>query len=291
MDHPNCKRLGQYFTSPTVVDFALDLLEWLSADQDAGTRRVIDPACGDGAFLRGALERGLALPANVWGVDRDPELGEVWRDSGLLRDEGPRLHCADGLLWPAEAIDGSFDWVAGNPPYAGEGLKQADTQALRQIASRYQLPALRSGRLISTPEDCRRMPVEVLFVERFIQLCAPGGLVAVVLPVGLFANARWRFVRDWLLGRFTVEGVIGLPRSAFRHAGITAHTCLAVLRKCPPERGHEVFLADADAIGPGDGRNDLPELFAAWQRRRELSDCGRPWAGARRDIDDPDRDQ
>lgn len=188
-------------------------------------------------------------------------------------------------------MDGGFDWVVGNPPYAGEGLKQANARALREIADRYQLPALRWGRLISTPEDCRRMPVEVLFLERFLQLCTPGGLVAVVLPVGLFANARWRFVRDWLLERFTVEGVIGLPRSAFRHSGITAHTCLAVIRRCPPESGHEVFLAEADAVGLDDGGNDLPELLAAWQQGRELSDSRRPWAGARRDIDDPGSDQ
>lgn len=291
MDNPHRKRLGQYFTPPTVVDFALDVLEWLSAEQDFETRRVIDPACGDGAFVRRVLERGLALSANVWGIDRDPALEAVWRDLGLFDGNGPRLLCGDGLLDFETATGGGFDWVVGNPPYAGEGLKQADAQVLREVASRYQLPALRSGRLTSTPDDCRRMPVEVLFLERFVQLCGPGGLVAVILPVGLFANARWRFVRDWLLARFTVEGVIGLPRSTFRHAGITAHTCLAVIRKCPPKSGHEVFLADADAIEPGDGGSDLPALFAAWQQGRELSDGERPWAGARRDIDDPDSDQ
>lgn len=267
------KELGQYFTPAPVIEFALDALARLDVDGDAESRRIVDPSCGDAGFLVRAVDRGLARPEVVWGTDSDPALHEVWEEHGLLRRRF-RLEIADGLLAESEA---GFDWVVGNPPYAGDGLIKADAETLWRVAERFELPALRYGKLMSDPEDCRRLPLEVLFVERFVHLCREGGLLAAVLPVGLFANARWRFVREWLLPRVTLELVVQLPRATFGAAGITAHTCLAIARKQPPPPGHEVCFAQVDHIGVGSERNDLPELLAKWQAGESVGQDGAPW--------------
>lgn len=241
------KALGQYFTPPEVVGFCLEALGWLDAGNDAARRRVLDPACGEGAFLAGALERGLCLARNTYGIDLDGGLAASWREQGLGGPEGPWLGIGDGLL--AESVcgqalaEGSFDWLVGNPPYAGEGLRAAAPEVLEQVRGRYELAARRPG------ERLRRLPVEVLFVERFWRLCRPGGWVAMVLPEGLLANARWRFVREWLLPRVTLQAVVELPRDTFRAGGgITALTCVVIYRKAPAPPGHEVTLAQVERL-------------------------------------------
>ena len=70
-----------------------------------------------------------------------------------------------------------------------------------------------------------------------LALARPGGLIAIVLPEGVLANARRGPERQWLFAEHTVHAVVGLPRSTFRPAGITAKTCLCFIEKSPPAAG------------------------------------------------------
>jgi len=278
------KALGQYFTPTSVIDFALDALQWLSAPQglSPARRRVIDPSCGDGGFLCRALDKGYVTPANALGLDRDPELADAWTAMGWGGPEGPHVGIGDGLLSDAvgsqQVACDSFDWVVGNPPYAGEGLKAADDEQMAQICRRYELYRARHRDLAPGRPLPRTIPVEVLFVERFVRLCRPGGHIAVVLPEGLFANSRWGFVREWLLGQASPRAVVGLPRRAFGRAGITAKTCLAIACKVPATPDDEVFLAEAAYIGARRNEpNELPRLLELWQARGHEVTDPQPW--------------
>lgn len=53
------KGLGAYYTNPAVGDF---LVTW---GIDAAPGVVMDPACGDGRFLRAAAGRGATLMAGI----------------------------------------------------------------------------------------------------------------------------------------------------------------------------------------------------------------------------------
>ena len=282
MLNANQKKLGQYFTPGSVIDFALDALEWLSepGNPEPRSRMVIDPACGDGGFLWRAVDKGLASPCHVFGLDKDEALRQAWALRGSAG--GPLLDIGDGLL--AETVarqaiaEGGFDWVVGNPPYAGEGLKRIDDAVAETIARRYELCRLRYRRAIPDADRIRKMPIEVLFVERFARLCRPGGHIAIVLPVGLFANRRWLFVREWLMRHTAMRAVVGLPREAFRAGGLTAKTCLAIAQKRPADRDDDVVLAQVEHIGVGsDQRNDLPRLLGAWRRGEQMASEDRPW--------------
>ncbi len=84
---------------------------------------MIDPACGEGVFLRVAYERG-GLPAkNLYGADIDETLAPGWRQDPLLRDAN--VVVANGLLDDPTLgiVPGAFDVVAGNPPFSGKGLR------------------------------------------------------------------------------------------------------------------------------------------------------------------------
>lgn len=52
------RAIGQFFTPPLVARFVWDALDLLGAEKQLPrTARAIDPACGDGVFLRAALDR------------------------------------------------------------------------------------------------------------------------------------------------------------------------------------------------------------------------------------------
>ncbi|MBE0540958.1 MAG: SAM-dependent DNA methyltransferase [Verrucomicrobia bacterium] len=115
--------LGQFFTSPEVAGFMWDLLEVIHGKRFSVNTRLIDPACGEGVFLRVAHERG-GLPAkNLFGADIDATLAAGWQRDPLLRSA--HIHLVNGLLdEPASGIEeGAFSIAAGNPPFSGTGLR------------------------------------------------------------------------------------------------------------------------------------------------------------------------
>src|SRR5882762_10822986 len=80
------RELGQFFTSPDVAGFIWDLLEVIHGKRFHANTRLIDPACGEGVFLRVAHERS-GLPAkNLFGADIDETLATGWRQDPLLCD-------------------------------------------------------------------------------------------------------------------------------------------------------------------------------------------------------------
>lgn len=117
------RELGQFFTSPEVAGFIWDLLEVIHHRRFPANTRLIDPACGEGIFLRVAHQRG-GLPAKcLFGADIDATLAHGWRQDPLLR--GANVHLLNGLLDDAASgiEEGTFDVAAGNPPFSGRGLQ------------------------------------------------------------------------------------------------------------------------------------------------------------------------
>jgi predicted RNA methylase len=216
---------GQFFTPTPVVACCYDLL----AGELAPGARIVDPACGDGAFLRAALERGLAPPEHLHGCDIDPALVALLQTEGLAR-----VALADGLD-PDSQPAAAFDLVVGNPPF---GVATSE----------------RGG---------RAMPSEVRFLLRALDLARPGGLVALVLPSGVLANERLRPLRAGLLERASPLAVIALPRQTFSRAGTSALCSLVLLRRAPAPPGHPIFFASAARL------DDLPRLAAAYRSRTD----------------------
>jgi hypothetical protein len=117
------RELGQFFTSPAVAGFIWDLLEVIHGGPFPVNSRLIDPACGEGVFLRVAHERSGFPAKDLFGADIDALLAPGWNHDSFLRNANLRL--ANGLLdYPASGVwEGAFDIVAGNPPFSGTGLR------------------------------------------------------------------------------------------------------------------------------------------------------------------------
>jgi len=239
---------AQHFTPLQAVDLAYGLIDSLYGPLPSP--RLIDPACGEGAFLFRALERGLTSPDRAFGIERDPDLAcRAFSGPG-----GPRAAVADalgGLAAPRGR--GTFDLVVANPPYgAGSaGLREAGETEARALAEAYALWALPGGSRRSVPPSrLRSYPAELLFVELCLALVRPGGHVVMIVPEGLAANARYATARARLLAQVQVDAVMGLPKSTFRRTGAAAKTVLLLMTARPPSPSHRVLLGEVENWPP-----------------------------------------
>ena len=271
------RRTGQFYTPPEVARFLLELLT-VTAPTMAPPRSVIDPACGKGVFLEAAMDVLESPLERVVGVDLYPQEGGIWGEDGR---EGVLQLVGDGLLVPAHE---RYDLVAGNPPFHGDALRcltDADdprAQALAEaLARRFDLwrggiadpagstrqlaiPGTEVGGALSprTAEQLSRYPIELVFLDRFVNLCRPGGFVVIVLPEGVVANRRLQYVRDWVRQQCRLLAVVSLPRGTFRKSGTSAVTATLILQRRGPDvpAPGRTLLLDVERLDRLDGLLD-----------------------------------
>jgi len=283
------RSLGIYYTPEPVVQLIFTILNIWKEHEDSATGRwskrghypaVIDPACGEGIFLKKAIESGFTKPKMVWGVDIDHNAFDRWKDIRLLQmfnsKSKPELHffCRNGLL----PLDNSirfrhkrgglreFDAVVGNPPYGGIGVGEIDND-LENALLNYEIwksAIERNGNTNQTElglmghkkklkgsvrDRLKKFPIEVLFLDRFIQLAKEGGWIAIVVPDGILANSNLEYVRKYVSEKAKVEAVISLPRNTFKNVGTSAKTSVLFLKKqkVKPE-DYPVFLASTENL-------------------------------------------
>ena len=184
------KTAGAFYTPAFLVEHLLDraLAPLLGPGRPA---RVLDPACGTGAFLVPAVRRTAQLcgipraqaVAFVHGVDLDPTAVEIARFLLWLQaPDVPRevleanVRVGDGL---APGGEGEYDVVVGNPPF----LNQLRTATVRET------PVEGVGPYTDT---------SAVFLLRSASLVRDGGRVGLVQPLSVLAARDAGPVRDAL---------------------------------------------------------------------------------------------
>lgn len=171
--------LGQFFTPPPVARLALAALAPLPS-----AARVLDPMCGDGAFLAAAHAAGATQLA---GIDIDPAMAAL---AGNV--PGARITTGDALAPGLPERLGTFDLVIGNPPYIRAGHVDAELRRARAAAIAQDFPAL--------PRDlvdavARHADLSATCLLRALRFVRPGGTLALVVSTALLdadgAGALW----------------------------------------------------------------------------------------------------
>ena len=209
---------GEYFTPAPLVEAVLALA---LPHATGAPLTVVDPSCGDGAFLAAAAS---ALPgARLHGLELDRRHAETARARVPRAD----VLCADALRGGWDALlarlpaDGLELWL-GNPPYNGTSPLLRDGASYRALRARLGLdPLLPAG--TSLRDDYAFFLL--LAAER---LASRRGVLAWVTSATLLDSFVHAPLRRRLLDVLALEEVVDLDAGAF--PGTRVRTCITVWR-------------------------------------------------------------
>ncbi len=197
---------GAWYTPPELVDIVVgNALEGFRAP-DGDAVRILDPACGDGRFLRATAER-LALAGHhveLTGCDIDAAA------LAAADAHGARLLRADALDhdWSGEC----FDIVVGNPPF----LSQMASATTRGGSSRHG-----GGPYAGAAVE---------FLSLAVSLARPdGGRVALVLPQSVLGARDTATVRSHVDELADLQWAWWEPRQ--RHFDAAVNVCAIGLQR------------------------------------------------------------
>lgn len=232
------KARGAFYTPEELTRF---LARWAIRDADD---RVLEPACGDGAFVTAVSQRFAALgkddlAGRLFGIEREPDEAQkalaLAPNASVLTSD---FFDVDPTLLP------QMDAVIGNPPYIRyHGFTGTDRE---KGLLRARLQGVELTRLASSWAH---------FVVHSVAFLGPAGRLALVLPAELLHTDYGQPVRDLLLRRFGSIVVVAFDRGVFGDAQVDAVLLLASsddrrgLRvvRLPDERALDALDVDAYA--------------------------------------------
>jgi len=257
---------GQYFTPRIIIDTCVKMLN------PSRKEYVIDPACGSAGFLVHAMEyvwekynmsdyqtKSDYAGKYLWGIDFEEKSAKISRAIMLIAGDGKGNIFKDNSLefpkWGSKLKDAlvdeyliddggnrklNFDILMTNPPFAGE-IKENWLKSLYFIVPEGKLK--NNGSAISR---------HILFIERTLNMIKPGGRMVIVLPQGIFNNTNDKYIREFIMKKARILGVVGLNGNSFKpHTG--TKTSLLFLRKWKKEELDE---------GENPKLKDYPIFFA-----------------------------
>lgn len=263
---------GAVFTRRWVVDFILDLVGY-EATEDLSEKQLVEPACGDGAFLLPIADRVIqscreygrpltdakdavrAFDLQLQHVQTSRELlVSMFTDAGL--DEAQAHAMAelwvqhrDFLLTPHG--ESWADFVVGNPPY----IRPEDVPTERMALYKDTWPTM-----------IGRADIYVGFFEAGLRLLADGGVLGFICADRWMRNAYGKKLRDLVARGFSVDIAIEMHDADAFANEVSAYPAITVLR-----RGEQGDPLVATATGSFDA--DATEEVVHWAREH-------PYAGA-----------
>ena len=251
---------GEYYTPRAVTQFMTDMTAPRPTD------RVLDPACGTGGFLVGALqamraaapdaEARLAIERRVQGIEKKP-LPHMLAVTNLF------LH---GVMVPNVARDNALT----RRPYRGYGdAERVDVVLTNPPFGGVEEPGVESG----FPAAFQTKETADLFLALIIHILKDGGRAAIVLPDGsLFGEGVKTRIKERLLETCDLHTIVRLPNGVFNpYTGI--RTNLLFFTKGQPTR--EVWYYE----------HQLPPGYKQYTKTRPITiaefDAEKGWWGAR----------
>lgn len=224
---------GQFWTPEWVADA---MAAYVLHD---GATQIFDPAVGEGAFFHAAKSFAQCRGQKI--VLRGTELDERLIAHKLAADfaehELAGVTHQDFVLDPPQE---KFDAIVANPPYIRHHrLPQDYKKGLKQFV----------GSLL----DCKidgRAGLHIYFLLRALQLLAPKGRLAFIVPSdtfeGVFATDLW----NWISRKYLIDAVVTFTSEATPFPGVDTNAVIVCIRNLPPDEDY-YWVQCSQANSPG----------------------------------------
>ena len=181
IEFESAKKLrGGFYTEPMIASF---LARWISVSKP---RSILEPSCGDGAFLDAIEESGIKSLEHITAC----ELNEEEAEKAAARTHLPvKMQRTDFLRWYLffAQKEERFDAVIGNPPFIRYQYLPTEQQFLAEkIFDQLGL------------HFTRHTNAWVPFVLASLRLLRAGGRIAMVIPSEIFHIPHAQSLRTYL---------------------------------------------------------------------------------------------
>ncbi len=239
------KKNGRVYTPRFIVETILDLTEYRGAR--IARKHVVDPSCGDGAFLTVVVERycrenakigvkrlKTELETFVHGVELDPterekcvqNLNDVARTFGVQGVNWDVI-CADALT--VGRFDGQIDFVVGNPPY----VRVHNLGASFDSVKRFNLA--QSG----------MTDLFLVFYELGLRMLTPSGVLGYITPSSFFTSVAGKRLREKIVADNLLAKLVDLKhRQVFNASTYSTIVILSHRRKSTSTAEYFEFTDD-----------------------------------------------
>lgn len=260
------KSKGQFYT-PAEVSRVMARIIGLHTVRSA-EETIYDPTCGSGSLLLKAADE---VPAHISGItlygqEKDNSTRALAKMNMILHNHVSATIVQGNTLSNPQFKSGTklltFDFAVANPPFSDK----AWSNGLTPEADEYDrfidgIPPRKNG--------------DYAYLQHLIRSLKSTGRGAIILPHGvLFRGNVEGDIRQNIIRRGYLKGIIGLPPNLFYGTGIPA--CIIVIDKAnaDPERG--IFMIDASRDYMKDGsknrlrHQDVHKIVDVFNQQIEL---------------------
>lgn len=194
---------GEFYTPRAITQFITEIINPQLGE------KILDPACGTGGYLTGAIEHLInqansveernSIQQNIMGWEYKPLPYLLATTNLILHDiEVPNIRYGDALDQPLSSFTekNRVDVILANPPFGG---------------------IVADGNEKNFPKNYQTKESADLFLILMIHLLKNGGRAGIVLPDGsLTGDGVKQRVREKLLTDCNLHTIIRLPNSVFQ---------------------------------------------------------------------------
>jgi len=257
------KSKGQFYT-PAEVSRIVATVAGVSR-ATSPKQSVYDPTCGSGSLLLKAAETA-AVPISIFGQEMDIATRGLARMNMIMHNRATaEIAQGDVIAEPHFLANATtlqtFDFVVANPPFSAKAWAAGLTEDTKFGRFTDGEPPAKNG--------------DFAFLLHILASMKATGSGAVILPHGVLfrGNAESR-LREKILKRGYIKGIIGLPANLFYGTGIPAS--IIVLDKSQAQENRPVFMIDASKGFIKDGNKnrlrerDIHKVTDAFTKAQEI---------------------
>lgn len=238
------KSKGQFYTPSEVSQVIAKIIGTGNVTRRGQT--VYDPTCGSGSLL---LKVAHEAPSGVtiYGQEKEGATRAMAKMNMVLHENEDAIIESEDTISDPLFLDGEklkeFDFAVSNPPFSSKawssGIKPENDKYHRFDG--FDIPPNKNG--------------DYAFFLHLIKSLKRTGKGAIILPHGvLFRGNVEATIRENIINRGYIKGVIGLPQNLFYGTGIPA--CIIVIDKENAEGRKGIFLIDASKEFVKDGNKN-----------------------------------